>query len=176
MGPIGLVIAPGRPGLMNKCLLICLLGALAAIPSLALCQEYCNSEEKPVFSCQIKDKKAELCYSKEINDFVYRFKKGDVVQFQYPKVVGGNDPFKFSSTPYAGGGEAHVRFENGDYTYFIYDKDVKNSDGGLNSTAGIIVKKGGKAVANMQCDNDASIHSEAYDIIPKESYEDIGAQ
>lgn len=86
------------------------------------------------------------------------------------------DPFKFSSTAYAGGGEAHIRFENNGYTYFIYDKDIKESDGGLNSTAGIIVKKDMKTISNMQCENDATIRSEAYELMPKEDYKDIGVQ
>lgn len=161
---------------MNRWLSVLSLAFCSFLPSLALCQGYCNSDEKPVFSCQIKNKKAELCYSKVANSFVYRFKKGNVVQLQYPKIPSGSDLFKFSSTGYAGGGEAHIRFENDGYTYFIYDKDVKESDGSLNSIAGIMAKKGAKTIANMQCDNDAPIHSEAYTLIPKENYDDIGVQ
>jgi hypothetical protein len=161
---------------VNRRLSILLLTFCGLPPSVVLCHEYCDADEKPVFSCQIKNKKAELCYSKVANSFVYRFKKGNVVQLQYPKMPNGSDSFKFSSTGYAGGGEAHIRFENDGYTYFIYDKDVKESDGGLSSIAGIMAKKGAKTIANMQCDNDAPIHSEAYTLIPKENYEDIGVQ
>jgi hypothetical protein len=152
------------------------LMVFVVLPSVAFPWSDCSGDEQPVFTCQIKDKRAEFCYSKLAHNFVYRYKKGNVTQLQYPRTQGGVGAFKFSSTLYAGGGEAHVHFDNGGYSYFIYDKNVKESDGGVNSMAGILVKKGAKTVADMQCENSASIRPEAYELLLKEEYRDIGVQ
>jgi len=80
--------------------------------------------------------------------------------------------FHFSNTPYAGGGEAHIRFSVGKYTYFLYDKTIK-TESGHDFSAGVVVYRDQVKVSNKVCDNDASIRENAYSNLTKEEYEDI---
>ncbi|WP_143286479.1 hypothetical protein [Burkholderia ubonensis] len=49
----------------------------------------------------------------------------------------------FPNIPYAGGGEAHIRFSRLGYTYYLYDKTI-GSDEELTFSAGIVVYRGEK--------------------------------
>jgi hypothetical protein len=137
----------------------------------------CKQEEQVVFNCDLKKSTASLCLDKKNSTFVYRNGTRDKLSLEVPTAGKESDasPFHFSNVPYAGGGEAHVRFARGDYDYFLYDKTVKTDDGPENS-AGIVVFQRGKKVANLTCNNDASIHQEAYEQLAKETYRDIGAK
>lgn len=80
--------------------------------------------------------------------------------------------FFFSSTPYAGGGEAHIRFVNAGYTYYLYDRAVKG-EGGPIFSSGVAIYRDGEKISNPTCENDASIHQSAYENMTREPYLDI---
>ncbi|GAA7765430.1 hypothetical protein HpMS107_37360 [Helicobacter pylori] len=86
-----------------------------------------------------------------------------------------NNKFYFSYRPYAGGGEAHIKFSNNGYRYYIYDKIIK-ADDGHDFSAGIVVYRGDKKVANLGCINNASIRQQAYSSITRESYRNIDTE
>jgi hypothetical protein len=56
--------------------------------------------------------------------------------------------------------------------YVIYDRTVKTEDGPKFS-AGVTVFRAGRKVVDRSCLNDASIHSIAYNALPREEYRDI---
>ncbi|MEM5342890.1 hypothetical protein [Paraburkholderia azotifigens] len=137
----------------------------------------CKQDEQVVFNCELKKSTASLCIDKKTRKFVYRNGTRDKMDLQVPARDKGEDanPFQFSNVPYAGGGEAHVRFERGDYNYYLYDKTVKTADG-PEMSAGIVVFRQKRKIAEMACQNDASVHQEAYEEMPKETYLDIGTK
>lgn len=111
--------------------------------------------------------------SKISNAFHYRYGTDRKIELTYPSINKGTEKYFFlSNRPYAGGGETHIRFTNNKYTYYLYDKNVKDGEG-LNSTAGLYIFLDKKKLSKLQCANDASIRSPAYDNLSNEGYIDI---
>ncbi|WP_156966970.1 hypothetical protein [Paraburkholderia ferrariae] len=134
----------------------------------------CNADEAVIFNCELKKTTASLCRSKKDNVLTYR----DGGRAGYRLVLsdaGKSNLFFFSNIPYAGGGEGHIRFSNNDYNYYIYDKTVKTDEGPIFS-AGIVIYHNDLKIANMMCNNDASIRRDAYQNFPRENYKNIGAK
>lgn len=136
----------------------------------------CPNDELEVFNCQHTQKFASLCKKKETGIFTYRHGTKDNIDL----IISDEDNHKgsvfyFSNTTYAGGGEAHIRFSKGKFTYFLYDKTIKTDDG-PEFSAGIAVYRGASKISNSLCLNDASIHQDAYIDITKETYKDIKAE
>lgn len=133
----------------------------------------CTAGEAAIFNCDLRGGAASLCESNSEGILTYRHKTRNSIDLE---ISDGADRrgkvFHFSSTHYAGGGEAHIRFAGGGYTYFLYDKTVKTEDGS-DFSAGIIVYKGNINIATYVCTNDASIRQSAYLIIKEEGYKDI---
>ena len=62
------------------------------------------------------------------------------------------DVFKFSRRGYAGGGEYHITFKNGPYTYVMYDKNTTSDNRSLpNIISGIVVLNGEKVISKRLC-------------------------
>jgi hypothetical protein len=164
----------------GRCGFITLFMVLLALwsPLSAFASQACQTSEEQVFLCHAKEKTAAICYAKSSGLFTYRFFRGEKLEMIYPSdsATSGRDAFRFSSTPYSGGGEAHIRFRVGDYTYLIYDRNFRQPDGGLDSANGVAVRMGSNTVAHLRCDNDASIAQQAYNFMPKESFEELGDQ
>lgn len=107
------------------------------------------------------------------NSFIYRAGSQSKIDL-YLKQDGGNkkNKFFFSSTMYPGGGESHIRFSNGTYNYFLFDRTIKEDDGPA-SSSGVVIFNKQKRIAASECQNDASIHAEAYSNLTKEEYKNI---
>lgn len=135
----------------------------------------CESREAVIFNCELIKSVSSLCRSNDNHVLTYRNgSKGDL-NLQISDERGGGVNFYFSSTPYSGGGESHIRFSRFHYTYYLYDKIVKSDDGPIFS-AGIIIYKDDRKVANLFCKNDATIRESAYDTITRETYRSISDQ
>lgn len=74
--------------------------------------------------------------------------------------------FKISSTMLIGGGEAHIKFTNGHYDYYIYDITADVGEAAI-SKSGIAVLNGGVVLDNQVCFNNANIRGEAYQRLPR---------
>ncbi|WP_175946515.1 hypothetical protein [Burkholderia pyrrocinia] len=163
---------------MNAC-----RAASVAIISLELtvsahAEGLCAAKETAIFNCELRKSVSSLCQSKENGILTYRNGLDGKINLQTSDNSEGkneNDVFYFSNRPYAGGGEAHIRFSRLGYTYYLYDKTVK-TDEGPTFSAGVVVYKGKKKISNLVCDNDASIRADAYQSIVRESYRAIDAQ
>lgn len=58
----------------------------------------------------------------------------------------------------------------------VFNCKLKEStDEGPDFSAGIVVYRKSKRIADLTCNNDASIHQEAYEQMPTEAYRDIDA-
>ncbi|WP_176058222.1 hypothetical protein [Paraburkholderia sp. BCC1876] len=135
--------------------------------------EFCQPNEEVAFNCMHSHKIAELCYSKDTNSFIYRFRSRNKVYLAYPeKTSGSAGEFLVSSRPYPGGGEGHVKFSREGYTYYIYDRN-RTTRQSLETNAGVIAEKEGRRVENFRCTNDASIHASAYENLREEDYRGI---
>lgn len=143
----------------------------------AFAGDMCKIGERAVFNCELDKSIASLCFEQNSRSFVYRDGTPAKIDLVVPaqRKTSESPPFYFSNIPYSGGGEVHVRFRQGGYQYYLYDKTVRTDDG-PDFSAGIVVYKNNKKVANLTCNNDASVHQEVYEMMPKEAYRDIGAK
>ncbi|WP_244788432.1 hypothetical protein [Cupriavidus pauculus] len=133
----------------------------------------CTAGEAAIFNCDLRGGAASLCESNGDGALTYRHKTRNSIDLEISDGDGRSEQvFYFSSTPYAGGGEAHIRFAKGGYTYFLYDKTVKTEEG-PDSSAGIVVYKGNMNTATYVCTNDASIRQSVYQRNKMERYKDI---
>jgi len=132
----------------------------------------CAGGEAAIFNCDLRGGAASLCESSD-GTLTYRHKTRNSIDLEISDGDGRRGQvFYFSNTPYAGGGEAHIRFAKGGYTYFLYDKTVKNEEGS-DFSAGIVVYKGNINTATYVCTNDASIRQSAFQRNKMERYKDI---
>lgn len=133
----------------------------------------CSSSETVIFHCELANRTAAICQTKDSRSFIYRHARKSGIDLEVSGA--GAEPktrFYFSNTPYAGGGEAHIRFSRGKYDYYLYDRVVRHDDG-PETSAGMVIYKARKRVSSLHCTNDASIHQNAYSDMETEAYEDI---
>lgn len=136
----------------------------------------CTTKETAIFNCELEKSASSLCQSTENGTLIYRNGIDGRINLQISdNKKSKKDVFYFSNTPYAGGGEAHIRFSRFGYTYYLYDRTVK-TDEGPTFSAGIVIYKGKKKISNLTCNNDASIREVAYQLITKEAYRSIGTR
>ncbi|WP_143062197.1 hypothetical protein [Paraburkholderia diazotrophica] len=136
----------------------------------------CEADEAVIFNCELPRSVSSLCQSD--GDGVLTYRNGGNGKINLKISDAGErigKIFYFSNVPYAGGGEAHIRFSRSSYTYYLYDKTMKTNSGPAFS-AGVVIYKDGKRITNVACGNDASIRERAYQKITKEAYHSIGAQ
>lgn len=144
--------------------------------SCAHAEGMCKEREAEIFTCETQKSISSLCKSKDTDTLSYRNGLANRINLEVSESSDRKGKvFYFSSTPYSGGGEAHIRFSRAGYTYYLYDKTIKTDDGPTFS-AGIVVYKGATKISNQVCGNDASIHQSAYSDITKESYRSIGSK
>jgi hypothetical protein len=133
----------------------------------------CKGREMVIFNCETKKSVSSLCESKESGVLSYRNGVAGKINLELSdNGIRRGQIFYFSSTPYAGGGEAHIRFARSGYAYYLYDKSIKTEDGPAFS-AGIVVYRGERKISSLVCKNDASIRQNAYNDITKEDYRGI---
>ncbi len=136
----------------------------------------CTEKETAIFNCKIEKTISSLCQSREDGTLTYRNGVGSKIHLRISDNKSKKkDVFYFSNVPYAGGGEAHIRFSPPGHTYYLYDKTIK-TDEGPTFSAGIAVYKGENKISSFACHNDASIRSSAYQSITKEIYRSIDAR
>lgn len=109
-------------------------------------ENLCGKGEKVVFGFKLKksNKRVSICTSEEKDYIVYRFGTKDRVELEFPKEKENSwDKFAYSYYLRGGGKENigldlnHIIFENGDFSYDIY-QDYSAEDGV--TSVGIIVK------------------------------------
>ncbi|CAG9255541.1 conserved exported hypothetical protein [Burkholderia diffusa] len=159
---------------MNVCRAIS-VSVLAFVSMVAAHAEgLCTTKEVAIFNCELKKTVSSLCQSTENGTLTYRNGINGKINLQISDGKGiKRGVFYFSSVPYAGGGEAHIRFSRLGYTYYLYDRTVK-TDEGPTFSAGIAIYRGERKISNFICNNDASIRAGAYQSITKEDYRSIG--
>jgi hypothetical protein len=155
-------------------LILCIATSLATSPIYA--EGMCKPDEATIFNCELKKSVASFCRSSDRSIFTYRNGTSKQIDLEVTGVSTANGGvFFFSSVPYTGGGEAHIRFSREDYTYYLYDKTIQTNVGPTFS-AGIVVYRGTKKIANSVCENDASIHQQAYEDMMKEEFQNIDSK
>jgi hypothetical protein len=157
-----------------RIILALLIAFAAMVPAHA--ESLCILREIVIFNCELKKSTASLCKSDENGALTYRSGSNSKVNMQLSDTgKGKGSVFFFSDAPYAGGGEAHIRFSRAAYTYYLYDKTVKTTEG-PEFSAGIAIYKGQRKISNFACENDASIRAEAYKSITRESFQLIDSR
>lgn len=160
---------------MSKCRAMFVLAVGIVVAPFSRAEGMCGAAEKVIFNCELQKATASLC---ESFDSVLSYRNGTSSKMILEVSDSGSlreKVFYFSNTPYAGGGESHVRFSRGGYTYYMYDKTVKTDDGPV-SSAGVVVYQNDKKMGNLICNNDASIRQAGYRDIAREEYKDIDSK
>ncbi|EJL92287.1 hypothetical protein PMI16_01090 [Herbaspirillum sp. CF444] len=156
------------------CIMLLSDAASAAAPEKSLC----NAGETPLFQCTIKGKQVSLCSSGAGKDdagkLQYRFGTAQKIELSYPDTPQpANGKFFRSETGYSGGGEERIRFKNGDYDYFLFERTVRTGFGnGPNNpefSAGVITRHG-KSVTTRLCSQDGAMQP-ASSALPEEEFE-----
>ncbi len=138
----------------------------------------CASGEKVVFTCKLKGKTASLCASTTAEGgpaVQYRFGTSRRIELRFPSAPQPpSELFWLSTTMYSGGGEARIRFRNGDTDYILFDQTVRTGFGGAPNdpqfTSGIATRAGGKLTSVRKC---AASSPLAYSLIPGFKTEDF---
>ncbi len=102
----------------------------------------CEKSEKVVFTCEIKKKKLSVCQPKD-GLVIYRYGT-----LQKKELTLRSKPY-FSSTMHPGGGGAHIRFQNNQYSYIVYSfiRGINEKIEG----AGVYVLKNDKLLVDLEC-------------------------
>ena len=155
-------------------------GALSAAFAAAPEKSLCSAGETPLFQCTIKGKQVSLCASgataTDAGKLQYRFGTAQKIELSYPDAPQpANGKFFKSETGYSGGGEERIRFKNGDYDYFLFERTVRTGFGsGPNNpefSAGVITRHG-KSVTTRLCAQDGAMKP-ASGTLPEEEFEDL---
>lgn len=161
---------------MNACRVILVSILVVVSTTAAHAEGLCAAKETAIFNCELEKSVSSFCQSTENGSLTYRNGIDGRINLQISdNKIPKKDVFYFSNAPYAGGGEAHIRFSRLGYTYYLYDRTIK-ADNGPMFSAGIVIYKGKNKISNLICNNDASIRASAYQSITREAYRPIGAQ
>ena len=158
---------------MNACqaMLAALIVQTSAVAAGA--EGLCTTKEAVIFNCEFERAAASLCQSVKNGNLVYRSARDGRLAVEVSNEGGGKEQvFRFSFAPYAGGGEAHIRFKQSEYTYYLYDYTIR-TDEGPTFSAGVAIYRRDKRISNLNCVNDASIRASAYESIDREGYRRI---
>ncbi|WP_162067749.1 hypothetical protein [Burkholderia sp. THE68] len=136
----------------------------------ALAEGLCLYKEREIFNCEFSQSMSSLCESSD-GSIIYRSGEKNKIKLEISNRRKENF-FYLSSRPLVGGGETHVRFNNGEYTYYMFDRMSVTKDGS-DSSAGVIAFKNGRIIFNRTCANDASVRQRGYQILPREDFNDI---
>ncbi|MEX3786341.1 hypothetical protein [Paraburkholderia sp. BR14374] len=158
---------------MKKPFLGFLFAIILAFSTTVRAEGMCGENESVIFNCELHSSTASLCEAKDAKVLTYRYGKEEKIELEISDAgFKRGNIFHFSDVPYSGGGEAHIRFSRGGYTYYLYDKTVK-TESGPQFSAGIVIYRGIRRIGDRICVNDASIRQSAYSEIEREEYRDI---
>lgn len=129
----------------------------------------CAADEQPLFHCVSGERAVSLCADRGRDAVRYR----SVAPGHASASVLPMDRVRLRLIPYAGGGEARIRFIDGAAEYVAFDRTVRTGfdPGGHNDpefSAGAIVADVDGGTAMMECENDASILRAAYDLLERD--------
>jgi hypothetical protein len=117
-----------------------------------------------MFHCQINNEWIDLFFDNHgVAHYVHR--KNGVVDLSLNNKT-NEGLFKISFQGLSGGGEAHVKFSNKSYDYYLYDITAHSGED-YTFVSGVAVLKDGVLLSNRECMNDATICSDAYEHLPE---------
>lgn len=127
---------------------------------------YCGFAEdnSVMFHCQINKEWIDLSINNE-GVTHYEHSKNNVIDLALDNQKNAN-LFKMSSISLIGGGEAHIKFTNGVYDYYLYDITAHIGEEYI-FKSGVAVLRDGVVLSNRECINDATILSDAYERLPR---------
>lgn len=134
----------------------------------------CLKNEKIVFSCQLDKRMVSLCSpAGQEKTLIYRYGASNKIELVHP-AVGGDEKGAFtkSSKPMFGGGISYVNFQRGEYEYSVYSKlgrsqGVPQEDRDPEFEDGIVIKKAGKEVKKLVCDDGGDGFRESIEWLPE---------
>lgn len=145
-------------------------------------QSLCTGDEALIFECSLGEQQIALCASHpqdEIQNHVqYRVGTPDSIEWVYPAIDASPEGlFYFASTAYSGGGASHIRFNDKETEYFIFDTMfrthyVPDEPNYPVFMAGLVTRQQDVITSIYLCeDGSASIRSPAYTLFERESFD-----
>ena len=134
----------------------------------------CSKNEKIVFSCQLDKKTVSLCSpAGQEKSLIYRYGTPNKIELVHQGAGGdGKAAFTKSSKPLFGGGITYINFQRGEYEYSVYSK-LGRSEGASQEDRypefedGIVIKKAGKEVKKLVCDDGGEGFRENIEWLPE---------
>ena len=123
---------------------------------------FCTAMEDTVFACRAGGKLVSVCASKDASPTAgyaqYRFGKPDSrdpLEMNLPEAwIPPAKAAAGGTLAFSGGGGAWMRFRNGPHAYVVFTGIGKWGPGGATrEKAGVVVERGGKAIAHVACTN-----------------------
>jgi hypothetical protein len=150
------------------------LSALLPVVCAAASSYLCKSNEQVIFGCMAGKKMISVCasplFTPTTGYLQYRFGTPSKLELEYPeKPEPPKGHFWFSSTGYAGGGEARIRFVNQGSQYTVFARTVRTGFGSDGKhypafSAGVGIKaRGQKDTTRLCTSDDGTIDATAYD-------------
>jgi hypothetical protein len=126
-----------------------------ATPVVEQAGSLCLTEEEIKFSCKTNNGKLiSLCASRDLSatagGIQYRFGRPGQVELGFPQDARtGRTVLSWDLQSHVDSQSYHVRFENGGYSYDLYDQDTLGS--AQNHGSGVLVEKPGTPVISIGC-------------------------
>ena len=116
--------------------------ALLSFSNALTAKNLCNQEDDVIFSCEIKKKNVSVCQQKN-STLTYKYGSSKKTELEIK-----SKPY-LSSIMHPGGGGAHLRFQNKEYSYIVYSfiRGIKEKTEG----AGIYILKSNKLLVGLEC-------------------------
>lgn len=141
------------------------LGFLVAASVNSASNDLCERTEHTLFSCEAGKKEVALCASKDLSKtsgyVQYRVKAKGKLEFEHPGTKTHPRGLFYADTLlWASDDEQQVFFQNGEYTYLIYDRSFK--PGPKDASAGVFVFRKGKPLGGLDCDEPSDPMARAF--------------
>jgi hypothetical protein len=141
----------------------------------------CEPNETVLFNCQVRTGTGSLCATKKLAtqsaQILYRFGSRRCLQMTFPTNSDTtNRSISASYMQIPGGGESHVTFTRGGYSYVLYDAmyNVEGNHQGDRKKlmrTGIAVLRGRTIISDRACTNDAIMDWSVHEVLPTEEFQ-----
>ncbi|RZU02635.1 hypothetical protein [Rivibacter subsaxonicus] len=137
---------------------IALLFVVAATQAAPPSRFLCSADEEVVFGCTLGRRMVSLCASPGPAPQKLQYRTGmpgklELVVPPAPEPAAGT--FIHSSTGYSGGGEARLRFRNGNWDYWLFDRTLRGEQGPVFSSGVVVRRTGQRHGKELKCVEEA---------------------
>jgi hypothetical protein len=141
----------------------------------------CEPQETVLFNCQVRTGIGSLCATKKTAtrsaQTFYRFGSRRRLQMTFPTSNDATNPsISASYVDIPGGGQSHVTFTRGGYSYVLYDamynvEGKKDSESRKLMRTGIAILRGRTVISDRACIGDTKMDWSVHELLPTEQFQ-----